>query len=158
MRIAIIGNSGSGKSTLSRDLSARGVVAVLDLDTIAWKPGPTIERRSTDSVREDLQCFCAAHESWIVEGCYGNLVEIVLPQQPELIFVDPGEAACIENCRRRPWEPHKYASKAAQDANLEFLLNWVRDYYHRDDDCSFRRHLAIFESYAGPKRRIRGCA
>jgi hypothetical protein len=32
-------------------------------------------------------------------------------------------AACIENARKRPWEPHKYASKAEQDKNLDRLID-----------------------------------
>ena len=30
--------------------------------------------------------------------------------------------ACIANAKQRSWEPHKYASKEAQDANLELLM------------------------------------
>jgi hypothetical protein len=89
-----------------------------------------------------------------VEGCYGDLAAHALAWKPELIFINPGEAACIRNCRNRPWEPHKYASKADQDSKLEFLLGWVSDYYHRDGDMSLKRHRAIYDTYAGPKREI----
>ena len=40
MRIAILGNSGSGKSTLANWLAESADLAVLDLDTVAWEPGP----------------------------------------------------------------------------------------------------------------------
>ncbi len=40
MRIAIFGNSGSGKSTLANWLAESADLAVLDLDTVAWEPGP----------------------------------------------------------------------------------------------------------------------
>jgi len=77
-----------------------------------------------------------------------------LPLGPELVFLNPGEAACLRNCRARPWEPHKYASKADQDAKLAFLLGWVSDYYRRDDAMSYARHRAIYDAYAGPKREV----
>ena len=73
---------------------------------------------------------------------------------PELVFLNPGLAACLQNCRNRPWEPHKYASRAEQDSKLEFLLDWVADYYRRDGDMSLVRHRAIFDAYQGPKREL----
>ena len=61
---------------------------------------------------------------------------------------------CLENCRNRPWEAHKFRSKAEQDERLAFLLNWVREYYTRDDPLSLRAHEALFQRYLGPKRRL----
>jgi adenylate kinase family enzyme len=153
VRIVIVGNSGSGKSTLARRLAGK-TAPVLDLDTIAWEPHKVAVPRPRDLARADLERFCKKHERWVVEGCYGDLAEHALRWQPELILLDPGEAACLRNCRARPWEPHKYASKAEQDAKLEFLLAWVSDYYKRDDDMSLVRHRALFDAYQGPKRWI----
>lgn len=158
MRVAIFGNSGSGKSTLARHLlggAATGVdLRILDLDTIAWEKAPPPTRRPIEGASADLNAFCCAHGSWVIEGCYGDLIEVALAHQPELIFLNPGEEACLANCRSRPWEPHKYATKQAQDDGLAFLLTWVSAYYRRDDDCSYRRHRAIFDAYSGPKREI----
>ena len=56
--------------------------------------------------------------------------------------------------RARPWEPHKCASKAEQNAKLAFLLEWVRDYYRRDGELSLTGHRALFSAYAGPKREV----
>ena len=61
----------------------------------------------------------------MIEGCYGDLIAAVLPRTTRLVFLNPGVDACIANCRARPWEPHKYASKEAQDANLAMLIGWV---------------------------------
>lgn len=152
--IVIIGNSGSGKSTLARKLAETSGAPTLDLDSIVWEPGKIAVPRAPDAARADLDAFCDAHTDWIAEGCYGTLAEYALRHRPELIFVNPGEAACLANCRARPWEPHKYASKAEQDSKLEFLLTWVSAYYARDDDMSLARHRAIFDAYTGPKREI----
>ena len=156
MRIVIIGNSGSGKSTLARQLAAPAQTPLLDLDTVVWEPGQIAVPRPPEAVHADLDRFCAEHAAWIVEGCYGALAERLLAREPgpELIFTNPGEAACLRNCRARPWEPHKYASKEEQDAKLELLLGWVSDYYRRADDTSLARHLAIFDGYRGPKREL----
>ncbi len=66
--------------------------------------------------------------------------------------MNPGEEACLRNCLNRPWEPHKYASRAEQDERLAHLREWVSDYYRRDGDMSLRGHRAIFDAYDGPKR------
>jgi len=153
-RIVIIGNSGSGKSTLAHKLAKDSGAVILDIDTIVWESGKIAVPRTPEAAQGDLDAFCRTHTDWIAEGCYGDLAEYALRWKPELIFVNPGEAACLANCRARPWEPHKYASKADQDSKLEFLLQWVSDYYTRDGDMSLARHRALYDAYAGPKREI----
>lgn len=153
-RVAIFGNAGSGKSTLARTLEFDDV-AVLDLDGIAWEPNSSPIMRPWDAMLADLGDFCSRHSGWIVEGCYGDLIESVLPRRPELIFLNPGEEICLRNCRDRPWEPHKYRSKAEQDAHLETLLAWVSTYYTCGGSMSLAGHRAIFDAYDGPKREVR---
>jgi adenylate kinase family enzyme len=154
MRIAILGNSGSGKSTLAKRLAAAASVPVLDLDTIVWEPRLVAVARPWPRVIEDLETFCAAGDRWIIEGCYADVVGASLRWQPELIFLNPGEEACLRHCRARPWEPHKYESKEAQDTNLAFLLAWVSEYYRREGSMSLRAHRELFEAYAGTKLEI----
>lgn len=151
-RIAIIGNSGSGKTTLAARLAAERDAEVLDLDTIHWQPGKVAVARDPADALADLRAFCDARERWIVEGCYENLIGEALSLGAELILVEPGVEACLRNCRNRPWEPHKYASREEQDAKLEFLLRWVADYYVREGPMSFKTHRALYEAHAGPKR------
>lgn len=98
-----------------------------------------------------MSTFLAAHERWVIEGCYGDLVEAVSPHCSELVFLNPGLEACLANNRRRPWEPHKYASPQEQDAMLENLQAWVAVYYERLDDCSYHAHRRTFDSFSGPK-------
>jgi adenylate kinase family enzyme len=153
-RVAIIGNAGSGKSTLARRIAAECGAPVLDLDTIAWEPGkPASPRASAEAVRA-VREFCAANTSWIIEGCYGDLVEAVLDGSVELIFLNLSADDCVRQCRGRAWEPHKWKTKEAQDARLDCLLDWVRAYYTRDGVMSQRGHRTIFDRYAGPKREI----
>jgi phosphoribosylanthranilate isomerase len=152
-RTVIFGNSGSGKSTLARELVARHGCAHLDLDTVAWTEGAeTPTRRPLDQSRELMAPFLAEHESWVIEGCYADLLKMVLPRATEILFLNPGTAVCRENCRRRPWEPHKYPSPEAQNANLAMLLQWVAQYEQRDDEFSLRAHRRLFDDYPGPKR------
>ncbi len=154
MRVAIIGNSGSGKSTLARAIAGERNCPVLDLDTVAWEPHKIAVPRAREDATHDVETFCSAHPDWIIEGCYGELIATSLRYSPLLLFLDPGMEQCLENCRNRPWEAHKFRSEAEQNGQLAFLLNWVREYYTRDDSLSLHAHEALFHGYLGPKRRL----
>lgn len=155
MRVAIIGNSGSGKSTLAAALASATGVSRFDLDTVAWEPDQAAVPRDEALACEDVHRFCRGSDDWIVEGCYATLIGAALEHAPKLLFLNPGLDACLANCRTRPWEPHKYASRQEQDANLGFLLSWVAEYYERAGPMSLLAHVQCFESYAGPKRELR---
>ena len=72
----------------------------------------------------------------------------------QLVFMNPGVAACVANNRRRPWEPHKYDSAADQERMLPTLLAWVEGYYTRDDPRSYAYHRRLFDAFTGPKREL----
>lgn len=154
MRIAILGNSGSGKSSLARAIAGATGCPLLDLDTVAWEPQGQAVLRPAEMAQAVVRHFCQQNESWIVEGCYANLVSAALELQPRLVFLNPGLEACMANCKARPWEPHKFASPEEQAANLPPLLSWVADYYTREGDLSLGGHRACFAAYAGPKREL----
>lgn len=153
-RIAIFGNSGSGKSTLARKLSAELGVPMLELDTIVWEPGKIAVERPRATVLADLNTFIESNDEWVVEGCYGDILESTLEKCTEIYFLNPGADACSANNRRRPWEPHKYDSPEAQDAMLENLIGWVRGYYTRDDGWSLAAHRRLFDSFKGRKTEV----
>ena len=144
MRLAILGNSGSGKSTLARWAAGRMHAPCLDLDTVAWEPGQIAVARPAAAAQTDVAAFCNAHEDWVIEGCYASLIAAALPFGPRLVLLDPGREQCLANCRARPWEPHKYASREAQDEKLAFLLGWVGEYYTRNvRSSSATKHIPV---------------
>jgi adenylate kinase family enzyme len=151
MRVLVFGNSGSGKSTYARALADREGLAHLDLDSVVWEPNRIAVLRSPEAIRQSLEQFLAQHESWVIEGCYGELVEAVAPQCTQLVFLNPGLDACLANNARRPWEPHKYASLKQQNAMLGTLRAWVTDYYDRVDQWSYKAHRRIFDAHSGAK-------
>jgi adenylate kinase family enzyme len=154
MRVLILGNSGSGKSHRASALAREHGLAHLDLDTIVWEPGKIAVPRAPRDVQADLRAFVDAKPSWVAEGCYGDLVETALPWCSELVFMNPGRDVCVANNRRRPWEPHKYASMEAQQSKLAFLLEWVDAYYTRGDTCSYAFHRRVFDAFDGAKTEV----
>lgn len=156
MKILIFGNSGSGKSSLAGQLAQTHALVHLDLDSIVWEPGKIAVQRTPADISASLQAFLASHPRWVIEGCYGELIEAVSAQCSEMVFLNPGLATCLAHNRRRPWEPHKYATEAAQQAMLANLQAWVADYYQRQDPWSYQAHRRIFDSFTGNKREQLG--
>ena len=153
-RVLLFGNAGSGKSTYAAHLAKERGLAHLDLDRIVWEPGKVAVPRPASVVEGDLTHFLEAHPRWVIEGCYGEWVDLASRRCTELVFLNPGEAVCLAHCRARPWEPHKFASRAEQDQKLDFLLGWVSRYYTRQDSCSLVRHQQLFRAFDGPKREV----
>jgi adenylate kinase family enzyme len=151
MKVLVFGNSGSGKSTYARALSAQHGLPHLDLDSIVWEPGQIGVQRSPEAISESLHDFISSNPAWVIEGCYGDLVEAASAHCSELVFLNPDLDACLANNLRRPWEPHKYASMEQQNAMLNALQKWVADYYTRDDAWSYAAHRRIFDAHVGPK-------
>ncbi|MEM6579838.1 MAG: AAA family ATPase [Pseudomonadota bacterium] len=152
-KIVIFGNSGSGKSTLARKLCAEHGLAHLDLDTLAWESGSPPTRRELVESHRETDAFIDRHPQWAIEGCYSDLIEPLLERANELIFLDLPIDLCIANAKARPWEAHKYDSKAAQDANLAALLDWIAQYEERTDTFSRSAHIAMYDKYLGKKIR-----
>lgn len=150
-RILIFGNSGSGKSTLAKKLCDDGNLSHLDLDTLAWVPTVPPQRKPLEESESEILDFISSNHGWVIEGCYSDLLEIALVYSTEMIFMDLPVELCIENARNRPWEPHKYESKEAQDSNLNMLVDWISQYAKRTDTFSRASHVALYENYKGKK-------
>jgi adenylate kinase family enzyme len=156
VRVVLLGNAGAGKSTMAHRLIGDRNIPRLSLDEIAWNDGP--ERKPLSESLELLEEFITGNDEWIIEGCYGDLIEATLPHCTELRFLNPGVEVCIDHCRRRPWEPEKFPTPAAQDAMLARLIEWVREYDTRDDEYGLRRHRTIFDRFTGKKREYSSSA
>ena len=157
-KILIFGNSGSGKSTLAKALGDRHRLNHLDLDTLAWEPVASAntppKRKSLNDSAELILEFTEANNQWVIEGCYTDLLSLLVAEATEMIYLNLSVAQCIENARQRPWEPHKYESKAAQDANLGMLIDWIAEYEKRQDTFSSQAHLTLYQAYQGDKKML----
>jgi adenylate kinase family enzyme len=150
MRTILLGNAGAGKSTMASRLIGNKNVPRLPLDEIAWAGGIT-RMPLTESLRL-LHEFINSNEHWVMEGCYGDLVEAALPHCTELRFLNPGVETCVAHCLSRPWEPSKFPSAEEQNAMLQTLVAWVREYETRNDEYGLERHRQIYDQFSGSKR------
>ena len=155
MKVVIFGNSASGKSTFAKKLAKQYQLAHLDLDTLAWLPASSPE---TPPQRQDIAVsvakindFISQQPSWVIEGCYSDLLSHTLELCTEVVFLNLPVEDCITNAKNRPWEPHKYHSKAEQDANLPMLIDWIAQYESRDDTFSKSAHQSLYAKFNGKK-------
>lgn len=150
VRVCILGNSGAGKSTYARRFDE----TVLELDSIVWEPHQVAVSRPIERVRADLAAFMTANDGWVIEGCYADLIEQAAAECDELVFLNPGVEVCVENARRRPFEPHKYDRPDDQERMLAFLIGWIRQYPQRDTSTGYAAHRRVFDAFAGRKREV----
>ncbi|MCJ8321347.1 MAG: AAA family ATPase [Colwellia sp.] len=150
-RVLIFGNSGSGKSTLAKEISTKNNVAHLDLDTIAWQATSPPTRMPISESEIQINNFIDINANWVVEGCYSDLLKLVMDKADEVIFLNLPVEDCIKNAKNRPWEPHKYESEEAQNANLEMLITWISQYPEREDHFSQKAHVKLFNAFGGKK-------
>lgn len=153
MKVLIFGNSGSGKSTLASSMAKENNIAHMDLDTIAWLPSMPPQRMPIEQSHKHIKLFTKQNENWVIEGCYSDLLQLVIGDASEIIFLNLPVEVCVENAKARPWEAHKYESKKAQDANLPMLIDWIRQYENRSDTFSKKAHLHLFAQFAGAKKQ-----
>ena len=152
----LLGNAGAGKSTMARRLIGGADIPRLSLDEIAWDQGA--RRKPLTESLALLHQFLDAKDEWVIEGCYGDLIEAALPHCTELRFLNPGTEACVAHCNRRPWEPSKFSSAEQQDAMLGQLIQWVQEYETRDDEYGLKRHRQVFDRFSGTKREYTSVA
>lgn len=150
-KILIFGNSGSGKTTLAKTLSAQHDLAHFDLDSIAWLATRPPQRKSLEESLKSISSFCEVNQSWVIEGCYSDLIDAVSDQANQMIFMNLSIELCVSNARSRPWEPHKYSSKEAQERNLPMLIDWITSYETRKDTFSKQAHTALYDHFDGAK-------
>ena len=151
-KVLIFGNSASGKSTLAKQLAESEQLAHLDLDMHAWQPTNPPTRKPLKESARAIEQFMQLNESWVIEGCYSDLLVIAESAATDIIFMNLPIEDCIVNANNRPWEPHKYESKTAQDANLAMLVEWISQYELRDDSFSKAAHLGFYHNYIGDKQ------
>ncbi|MEM8721135.1 MAG: DNA topology modulation protein [Cyanobacteria bacterium P01_G01_bin.39] len=119
-RLAIIGSCGAGKSTLARTLGNKLNLPVIHLDTYYWHPG----WQSTDANHWiEIHQKLVKGDHWIIDGNYGNTMDIRLERADTIIWLDFNRYLCLWRVLKRYMQ---YPGKVRPDMAEECpeRLNW----------------------------------
>jgi hypothetical protein len=146
-RIFILGNSGSGKTWLSGTLVNYLDLKMISLDDICWEPGGYYKRRAEEDVKSNLQEISQS-SSWVMEGVYGDLAEILFPRLTSLYWLDLDPNFCAESVSQRGFESIPWMDT---DAKIQGYLKHIRSYQKNSGPMSREFHESVFNSYTGKK-------
>ncbi|WP_251127837.1 MULTISPECIES: AAA family ATPase [unclassified Exiguobacterium] len=97
-RIMIIGSGGAGKFTLARQLGERLQLDVYHLDALMWKPGWVMATREE---RISIQQQLVKKGEWIIDGNFGNTLDLRLQAADTVILIDLPRIVCIYRVLKR---------------------------------------------------------
>lgn len=97
-RIMIIGSGGAGKSTLARQLGERLHLDVYHLDALMWRPGWVMAPRAE---RIDIQQRLVKKDEWVIDGNFGNTLDLRLQAADTVILIDLPRIVCIYRVLKR---------------------------------------------------------
>ncbi|MGE6491488.1 DNA topology modulation protein [Exiguobacterium sp. NPDC077395] len=97
-RILIIGSGGAGKSTLARQLGERLHLDVYHLDALMWRPGWVMAPREE---RIDIQQQLVKKDQWIIDGNFGNTLDLRLQAADTVILIDLPRIVCVYRVLKR---------------------------------------------------------
>jgi adenylate kinase family enzyme len=97
-RIVVVGTTGSGKTTLARQLAQRLGVPHVELDALHWEPGWT---EAPTAVFRQRVAEALKGNSWVVDGNYHTVRDIVWSQANLLVWLDYRLAVLLWRLWRR---------------------------------------------------------
>jgi adenylate kinase family enzyme len=84
-RVVIVGSTGSGKSTLASVIGARRGIPHIELDGLHWEANWT---EATDEVFRARVAEAVAGDSWVVDGNYHHVRDLIWPRADTIIWLD----------------------------------------------------------------------
>ncbi|HZU13298.1 MAG TPA: AAA family ATPase [Chloroflexota bacterium] len=146
-RVVVVGTSGSGKTTLARNLACRLGVPHVEMDALHWEPN--WQMASIPVFRERVSAALAS-DSWVTDGNYSKVRDIVWSRADTVVFLDYGFPLVM---RRLFWRTVRRAVRGEElwNGNRESLaeaffsrdsiLLWALQTYRKNR----RRYAELFQ-------------
>lgn len=97
-RISVVGTSGSGKTTLARQVSQILSIPHIELDTLHWEPNWV---EVPDEVMRSRAIEALSFDSWVVDGNYSEVRDIVWTKADTVVFLDYSFLVVMNRLLRR---------------------------------------------------------
>jgi len=136
-RIVVIGSSCSGKSTFSQYLANKERIEYIELDQLHWLPD--WKERANDEFRI-LVSEAVASDSWIVDGNYSVVRDIVWPRATQIIWLNHSFSLVLyrsvtRSIKRAATKKKLFAGNVESFKQTFFSRNsiifWVLKTYHQ---------------------------
>lgn len=99
-RISVVGTTGSGKTTLARQISQCCQIPHIELDALHWGPNWTA---ASDQVFRARVAEALKGDSWVVDGNYSQVRDLVWSQADTVVFLDCSFWLVMSRLLRRTW-------------------------------------------------------
>ncbi|WP_160006633.1 AAA family ATPase [Rhizobium sp. 18055] len=116
----------------------------IHLDDLRWEPGNYGIARNNQLVANEV-AEAGKADSWLMEGVYGWLANVVLHRATTLIWIDLPEEECIANVNDRGIQG------GGSDEAFQELITWIAEYRLRNNLSCFAAHSKLFEAFTGSK-------
>ncbi|MFT4721555.1 MAG: adenylate kinase family enzyme [Candidatus Azotimanducaceae bacterium] len=135
-RVVVIGSSCSGKSTFSRYLSGKFEIEYIELDQLHWLPD-WVERE--DGEFRALVSQAVLSESWVLDGNYSVVRDIVWPRATTIIWLNHSfglvlyraiTRSVIRAVTRQPLFSGNVETFRQTFLSRESIIWWVLKTYH----------------------------
>lgn len=97
MRIVVVGTGGAGKTTFARQIAACLEAPYVELDALYWLPG--WQKRPLEEFQA-LAASATTGASWVVDGNYRSVREIVWPQATHVVWLNYSRATILRRIIR----------------------------------------------------------
>lgn len=97
-KVIIVGSSGAGKSTFAIQLQEKTNLPLFHLDKLFWKPGWIL---SSKEEQITIQKKVIEKEQWIIDGNYGDTLDLRITACDTIIFIDPPRTVCLYQVLKR---------------------------------------------------------
>ena len=136
-RIVVVGTSCAGKSTFARRLARAIGCSRIELDNLYW--GPEWEPKPQKEFRL-LVSEAVAQESWVADGNYGSVREIVWPRASTVVWLNYSFTRVLWQALKRTvarcvsgevlWHGNRESLRRSFFSKQSILV-WVATTYHR---------------------------
>ncbi|MBO0476641.1 DNA topology modulation protein [Vagococcus sp. DIV0080] len=97
-KLILIGSAGAGKSTLSKQLATLLSLDLYHLDKLFWQPNWVL---SDKDKQINIQQEIFKQPSWIIDGNYGDTLDLRINEADTIIFLDLPRRVCIYRALKR---------------------------------------------------------
>ena len=155
-RIVVVGTTGSGKTTVARQLAQILGVPHVELDALHWEPNWT---PAAPKVFRERAAAAVHEESWVLDGNYSAVRDIVWPRAETLVWLDyPFVTTFVQLFRRtlqriigqeELWSGNRERFREQFFSRESLFLWFFRSYFRRRRQfplvlqCPAYRHLEV---------------